>query len=86
MPEETDKLKWKLDQILASSDSEWIDAVTATVNAMYKQFEVERHGEKKVSPFDAAAPKLQRAFFVKQRSHDRPGANSTEPGFVLLIF
>jgi hypothetical protein len=48
MSEETEDLKWKLEQMLGSSDSEWVDAVTTTVNAMYRQFQLERESREKV--------------------------------------
>jgi hypothetical protein len=51
----TDDLKWKLEQMLTSNDSEWVHAVTTTLNALYRQFQVEqfqveRQSEKTLAP------------------------------------
>ena len=46
MPVEADELKRKLEEMLASSDTEWANSVTVTLNAMYRQFELERRSKK----------------------------------------
>jgi hypothetical protein len=59
MPVEADELKRKIEEMLASSDTEWANSVAVTVNAMYRQFELERKGEKITvasAPYGTAKP------------------------------
>jgi hypothetical protein len=49
MSGETEQIKRKLEEMLASSDMEWVRAVSVTVNAMHEQFKKERQ-ERKVIP------------------------------------
>jgi len=39
---ETEQLKQKLEEMLASNDTEWVNAVSVTLNAMYGQFQLEQ--------------------------------------------
>ena len=39
---ETEQLKQKLEEMLASNDTGWVNAVTVTLNAMYRQFRLEQ--------------------------------------------
>jgi hypothetical protein len=39
---ETEQLKQKLEEMLASNDTEWVNAVSVTLNAMYRQFQLEQ--------------------------------------------
>ena len=43
---ETEQLKQKLEEMLASNDTEWVNAVTVTLNAMYRQFQLEQQDGK----------------------------------------
>ena len=42
MSGETEQLKRKLEEMLTSNDAEWVNAVVLTLNAMYRQFELEQ--------------------------------------------
>jgi hypothetical protein len=39
---EIEQLKRKLEEMLTSNDAEWVNAVVMTLNAMYRQFELEQ--------------------------------------------
>jgi hypothetical protein len=84
---EAEELKRKLEEMLTSSDTEWVNSITVTLNAMHRQFELERQGSKKTTaPFGPyGTRKRQIGFLYKKRSQDRFGCNVAEPGFVLLI-
>ncbi|PYS31239.1 MAG: hypothetical protein DMG11_02025 [Acidobacteria bacterium] len=87
MSGETEELKQKLEEMLTSSDKEWVNSVTVTLNAMHRQFELERQGQKNIAPFSPyRVPKRQVGILYWKRSQDRFGWNLAEPGFVLLIF
>jgi hypothetical protein len=88
MSEETEDLKWKLEQMLGSSNSEWVDTVTTTVNAMYRQFQLERESREKVVSFSSAATSSTRQLGVlyKRQSPNRLGGAIPEMGLVLIVF
>ncbi|HYR90034.1 MAG TPA: hypothetical protein VE422_38540 [Terriglobia bacterium] len=87
MSGETEELKRKLEEMLTSSDKEWVNSVSVTLNAMHRQFELERQGQKTMVPFNPyGACKRQICLLYWKRSQDRSGCNFAEPGFVLLIF
>ena len=48
---EAEELKRKLEAMLTSSDTEWVNSITVTLNVMYRQFELERQGKKNDRPF-----------------------------------
>ena len=50
---ETEQLKQKLEEMLASNDTEWVNAVTVTLNAMYRQFQLEQQDGKQIIPLGA---------------------------------
>ena len=78
---ETEQLKQKLEEMLTSNDSEWVNAVIVTLNAMYTQFELEHRGGKPVIPLGACRmiqPQIR--LICNRRSQDW-----TLLGFVLLI-
>jgi hypothetical protein len=82
-----EELKWKLEEMLTSSDPDWANSVTVTLNAMYRQFDLERKCEKPTAlscPY--GTPKRQIGFVYRKRSQDRLRCNVPELGFVLLIF
>ena len=86
MSGETEELRRKLEEMLTSSDKEWVNSVTVTLNAMHRQFELERQGQKSIAPFNPyGVPKRQIGILYWKRSQDRFGCNLAEPGFVLLI-
>ena len=83
---EAEELKRKLEEMLASSDTEWVNSITVTLNAMYRQFEQERQRKKTTVPFSPHGNLKRRiGFLYKKRSGDRFGYNVAEPGFVLLV-
>ena len=43
---ETEQLKQKLEEMLASNDTGWVNAVTVTLNVMYRQFQLEQQDGK----------------------------------------
>ena len=51
MSGEAEELKTKLEAMLTSSDMEWVNSITVTLNAMHRQFELERQGKKDDRPF-----------------------------------
>jgi len=85
MSEETEDLKRKLDEMLTSRDKEWVNSVTVTLNAMYRQFELEQQSEKTDAPFCSHGTKRRIGILYRKRSQDRFGCNVTEPGLILLI-
>ena len=48
---ETEQLKQKLEEMLASNDTGWDNAVTVILNAMYRQFRLEQQDGKQIIPF-----------------------------------
>ena len=58
MTAEVEELKRKLEEMLASTDTSWVSAVSVTLNAMYREFKREQL-EKKIVPF--AAPRQPRS-------------------------
>jgi hypothetical protein len=74
MPVEADELKRKLEEMLASSDTEWANSVTVTLNAMYRQFDLERRSEKitVLSPSSGTAkPQKKIGLLYRELSQDR---------------
>jgi hypothetical protein len=58
-----EQLKQKLEEMLRSNDAEWVNTVRVTLDAMYKQFELEqRRGAQLISVATRRAP--QRRIFV----------------------
>ena len=51
MSGETEELKRKLEEMLTSSDTEWVNSITVTLNAMHRQFKLERQRKKTTVPF-----------------------------------
>jgi len=49
MSGEAEELKRKIEEMLTSSDTEWINSVIVTLNAMYRQFELERKAKRRLS-------------------------------------
>ena len=49
MSVEAEELKRKIEEMLASSDTEWVNSITVTLNAMYRQFELERNAKRRLS-------------------------------------
>jgi hypothetical protein len=62
------RLKWKLEEMLASGDPEWVNAVVVTLNAMYRQFALERQRNKQIVPLDTGGtPQRQIGLICKRR-------------------
>jgi hypothetical protein len=71
---EAEELKRKLEEMLTSNDTEWVNSITVTVNAMHRQFELERQGEKTSVPFGPyGTRKRQIGFLHEKRSQNRFG-------------
>ena len=51
MSREAEELKRKIEEMLASSDTEWVNSITVTLNAMHRQFKLERQRKKTTVPF-----------------------------------
>ena len=51
MSGEAEELKRKLKEMLTSSDREWVNSITVTLNAMHRQFKLERQRKKTTVPF-----------------------------------
>ena len=51
MSGEAEELKRKIEEMLASSDTEWVNSITVTLNAMHRQFKLERQRKKTTVPF-----------------------------------
>ena len=49
MSAEAEELKRKIEEMLASSDTEWVNSIIVTLNAMYRQFELERNAKRRLS-------------------------------------
>ena len=83
---ETEQLKQKLEEMLASNDTEWVNAVTVTLNAMYRQFQLEQQQDgKQIIPLGTRRiSQPQIGLSCKRRSQDRLGLNITL-AHVLLI-
>ena len=82
---ETERLKQKLEEILASNDTGWVNAVTVTLNAMYRQFRLEQQDGKQIIPLGTRrTSQPQIGLSCKWRSQDRLGLSVTLV-FVLLI-
>jgi len=82
---ETEQLKQKLEEMLASNDTEWVNAVTVTLNAMYTQFQLEQQDGKQIIPLGSrrtSQPKI--GISGKRHSQDWLGLNITL-AYVLLI-
>ena len=58
MTREVEELKRKLEEMLASTDTSWVSAVSLTVNAMYREFKREQL-KKTIVPF--VAPRQPRS-------------------------
>jgi len=61
MSGETEQLKRKLEEMLKSNDTEWVNAVTVTLNAMYRQFGLEQQAARLFFSVVAGYPNLRRA-------------------------
>jgi hypothetical protein len=85
MSGEAEELKRKLEEMLTSSDTEWVNAITVTLNAMHRQFELERQGEKRSSFGPYGTRKRQIGFLYKKRSQDRFGCTSRNRGSFFLV-
>ena len=53
MSGEAEELKRKIEEMLASSDTEWVNSITVTLNVMHRQFKLERQRKKATVPFGA---------------------------------
>ena len=53
MSGQTEQLKQKLEEMLASNDTEWVNAAMVTLNAMYRQFQLEQQDGKQIIPLGA---------------------------------
>ena len=83
---EAEELKRKLEEMLTSGDPQWVNSITVTLNAMHRQFELERQGEKTSVPFGPyGTRRRQVGLLYKKRFPDRFGCNVAGPGFVLLV-
>lgn len=60
MSGETEQLKRKLEEMLKSNDTEWVNAVTVTLNAMYRQFGLEQQAARLFLLVVAGYPNLRR--------------------------
>jgi hypothetical protein len=78
MSGQTEQLKQKLEEMLASNDTEWVNAVKVTLNAMYKQFQQEQeHGKQIIPVRTRRMPQPRIALGCKWRSQDRLGLSVT---------
>ena len=50
MLRQTEQLKQKLEEMLASNDTEWVNTVTVTLNAVYRRFQLEQQDGKQIIP------------------------------------
>ena len=85
MSVQTEQLKEKLEEMLVSNDTEWVNTVKATLNALYKQFQLEQQHGKQIIPLGTrmiSPPQI--AISCKRRSQDRLGLSVTKV-LVLLI-
>ncbi len=56
MSGEAEELKRKLEAMLTSSDTEWVNSITVTLKVMYRQFELERQRKKDDRPSYGLVP------------------------------
>ena len=85
MSGQTEQLKQKLEEMLASNDTGWVNAVTVTLNAMYRQFRLEQQDGKQIIPLGTRrTSQPQIGLSCKWRSQDRLGLN-IRLAYVLLI-
>ena len=85
MFEETEQLKQNLEEMLASNDTEWVNAVMVTLNAMYTQFQLEQQDGEQIVPLGTRRiSQPQIGISGKRRSQDWLGLNITL-AYVLLI-
>jgi hypothetical protein len=70
MSGQAEELKRKLEEMLASRDTEWADAVAMTLNALYRQFELRRECDHMTTPVDLDRMRKRRLAF--QRPTLRP--------------
>jgi len=78
MSGQTEQLKQKLEEMLASDDTEWANTVMVTLNAMYTQFQQEQQDGKQILPLGTrriSQPQL--AVGCLRRSQDGSGLNIT---------
>jgi hypothetical protein len=61
---EIEQLKQKLQKMLTSNDADWVNTAMVTLNAMYKQFELEQEGSKQLTPPDTRGAPQPRIFVV----------------------
>src|SRR5882672_8666874 len=79
MSGEAEELKRKLEEMLTSSDTEWVNSITVTLNAMHRQFKLERQRKKTTIPLGPSGNLKRRiGFLYKKRSQDRFGCNVAE--------
>jgi O-phosphoseryl-tRNA(Cys) synthetase len=72
MSGETEQLKRKLEEMLKSNDTEWVNAVTVTLNAMYRQFGLEQQAARILFLVVAGLPQPQARLIDHRRSQFRP--------------
>jgi hypothetical protein len=83
---ETEQLKQNVEEMLTSNDTEWVNTVRVTLNAMYKQFQLERKNGKQPIPLaNRAIRQPQIGLICQRRTRGRLGPDITQLGFVLLI-
>jgi hypothetical protein len=75
MFEKTEQLKQKLEEMLTSNDTEWVNTVTVTLNAMYRQFRLEQQDGKQIIPLGTrrtsrVVKNLKRIERLSFRSHN----------------
>jgi hypothetical protein len=83
---QTEQLKQKLEEMLASDDMEWVKAAQVTVNAMYTQFQREQQDSRQIVPLGTRA--LSRphvALSCKWRPHDGLGLGVTMVVVLLVL-
>ncbi|HYR44341.1 MAG TPA: hypothetical protein VER98_15025 [Terriglobia bacterium] len=86
MSGQTEQLKQKLEEMLASNDKEWVNVLQVTLNAMYKQFQSEQQHGKQIIPLGTRRKSQpQIALSCRLRSQGGFGLSVTLV-FVLLTF
>ena len=53
-----EQLKHRLEEMLASNDAEWVSAVKLTLNALYRQFQLEKNGRRILAPGTRRIPQI----------------------------
>jgi len=84
---ETEQLKQNVEEMLTSNDTEWVNTLRVTLNAMYRQFKLERKNDKQTIPLASRGIRQpQIGLICKRRSRGRLRPDITQLGLVLLIF